>query len=78
MPIQDSGWYVRIKYTVRIVDGPVLKGLNEPEILDFVTGYRQVIPGLENRLDRTFDRRDIVLYSACGRGFWTETSRAGI
>ena len=50
MPIQDLGWYVRIKYRVQIVDGPVLKGLNEPEIMDFVTGYRQVIPGLENRL----------------------------
>ncbi len=50
MAIQDSGWYVKIKYRVRVVDGPVLKGLNQPEIMDFVTGYRQVIPGLENRL----------------------------
>jgi FKBP-type peptidyl-prolyl cis-trans isomerase 2 len=50
MLVQDSGWYVRIKYKVRIVDGPVLKGLNQPELMDFVTGYRQVIPGLEKRL----------------------------
>lgn len=46
----DTGWYVRIKYKVRVVDGPILKGAAEPEIMDFVTGYRQVIPGLENRL----------------------------
>jgi FKBP-type peptidyl-prolyl cis-trans isomerase 2 len=50
MRIQDSGWYVKIKYRVRIVGGPVLKGLTQPEIMDFVTGYRQVIPGLEKRL----------------------------
>ncbi len=50
MRVQDSGWYVKIKYRVRIVDGPVLKGINQPEIMDFVTGYRQVIPGLEKRL----------------------------
>ncbi len=48
--VQHSGSYVKIKHKVRIVDGPVLKGLNQPEIMDFVTGYRQVIPGLEKRL----------------------------
>jgi FKBP-type peptidyl-prolyl cis-trans isomerase SlyD len=35
---------------VRVVDGPVLKGAGDPEIMDFVTGYRHVVPGLERRL----------------------------
>ncbi len=42
--------YVKIQYRVRVVDGPVIKGAREPEVMDFVTGYRQVVPGLENRL----------------------------
>lgn len=48
--IEDSGGYVKISYTVKIADGPVLKGAGAPEIMDFVTGYRQVVPGLEKRL----------------------------
>jgi FKBP-type peptidyl-prolyl cis-trans isomerase SlyD len=48
--VVDTGSYVQIKYKVRIVDGPLLKGAAEPAIMDFVTGYRQVIPGLEKRL----------------------------
>lgn len=48
--IQDSGSYVKIRYRVRIVGGPVLKGSPELEIMDFVTGYGHVIPGLEKRL----------------------------
>ncbi len=48
--IQDSGSYVKIRYRVKIVGGPVLKGVPEPETMDFVTGYRHVIPGLEKRL----------------------------
>ncbi len=48
--VADSGWYVRIKYSVRVVDGPILKGDATPAMLDFVTGYGQVIPGLERRL----------------------------
>jgi len=48
--IQDSGGFVKISYTVKIADGPVLKGAGDPEIMDFVTGYRQVVPGLEKRL----------------------------
>ncbi|MCA1959477.1 MAG: FKBP-type peptidyl-prolyl cis-trans isomerase, partial [Desulfomonile sp.] len=42
--------YVKIRYRVQVVDGPVLKGAMEPEIMDFVTGYLHVIPGLEKRL----------------------------
>ena len=48
--IEDSKFYVKIKYMVRVANGPVLKGAGEPEIMDFVTGYRQVVPGLETRL----------------------------
>ncbi|MGC8605100.1 MAG: FKBP-type peptidyl-prolyl cis-trans isomerase [Desulfomonilaceae bacterium] len=48
--IQDSGSYVKIRYRVRIVGGPILKGGSELEIMDFVTGYGHVIPGLEKRL----------------------------
>ncbi|MFZ5864269.1 MAG: FKBP-type peptidyl-prolyl cis-trans isomerase [Thermodesulfobacteriota bacterium] len=48
--IVESKCYVKIKYTVRIQDGPVLKGGTTPEIMDFVTGFRHVVPGLEQRL----------------------------
>lgn len=48
--IMDSMTYVKISYTVRIADGPLLKGGSTPEIMDFVTGYLQVVPGLEKRL----------------------------
>jgi FKBP-type peptidyl-prolyl cis-trans isomerase 2 len=42
--------YVKIQYRVRVPDGPVLKGGTQPEIMDFVTGFMQVVPGLESRL----------------------------
>jgi FKBP-type peptidyl-prolyl cis-trans isomerase 2 len=48
--IGDATSYVKISYRVKIADGPVLKGSSEPAIMDFVTGYLQVIPGLEKRL----------------------------
>ncbi|MHB8205472.1 MAG: hypothetical protein ACYDHG_17455, partial [Desulfomonilaceae bacterium] len=48
--IQDSGSYVKIRYRVKIVGGPCLKGASELETMDFVTGYAHVIPGLEKRL----------------------------
>jgi FKBP-type peptidyl-prolyl cis-trans isomerase SlyD len=48
--IADSKSYVKIKYTVRIPHGPVLKGGTTPESMDFVTGFRHVVPGLEQRL----------------------------
>lgn len=46
----ENKCYVKIRYSVRVVDGPVLKGGSEPETMDFVTGYLHVIPGLEKRL----------------------------
>lgn len=48
--ITDHKSYVKIRYKVQIVDGPVLKGAVEPEVMDFVTGFMHVIPGLEKRL----------------------------
>jgi FKBP-type peptidyl-prolyl cis-trans isomerase SlyD len=48
--IQDSSGYVKISYMVKVAGGRVLKGAGQPEIMDFVTGYRQVVPGLEKRL----------------------------
>jgi FKBP-type peptidyl-prolyl cis-trans isomerase SlyD len=48
--IEPSSSYVRIAYSVRIAGGQILKGASEPAAMDFVTGYRQVVPGLERRL----------------------------
>ncbi len=48
--ITDRSGYVKIGYTVRVVNGPVLKGAGEREVMDFVTGYAHVVPGLEQRL----------------------------
>jgi len=48
--IENSKSYVKIKYMVRVANGPILKGAHQPEIMEFVTGYRQVVPGLEKRL----------------------------
>jgi FKBP-type peptidyl-prolyl cis-trans isomerase SlyD len=48
--IQGKGSFVRISYSVRAGKGPILKGADKPEILEFVTGYMQVVPGLEKRL----------------------------
>ncbi len=42
--------YVKIKYRVQVEGGPVLKGGEVPETMDFVTGYLHVVPGLEKRL----------------------------
>jgi FKBP-type peptidyl-prolyl cis-trans isomerase SlyD len=48
--IESKGSYVNIKYSVRVAHGQILKGAEEPEIMDFVTGYLQVVPGLEKNL----------------------------
>jgi FKBP-type peptidyl-prolyl cis-trans isomerase SlyD len=48
--VADTSSYVKLRYRVRVLDGPVLKGAGELEEMDFVTGYRHVIPGLEKRL----------------------------
>lgn len=48
--ISERSSFVKIRYRVRIPDGLVLKGAQDPELMDFVTGYSQVVPGLERRL----------------------------
>ncbi len=48
--VTDSKSYVKIRYHCRVENGPILKGGEQPEEMDFVTGYGQVIPGLERRL----------------------------
>ncbi len=48
--IAASSCYIKIRYSVRVVGGPVLKGAQGPELMDFVTGYGHVISGLEKRL----------------------------
>lgn len=48
--ISNANSYVKIRYKVSVVNGPILKGAAEPEEMDFVTGYSHVIPGLERRL----------------------------
>lgn len=48
--IAEESSYVKIHYKTRIPGGAVLKGAGTPEVMDFVTGYLQVIPGLEKRL----------------------------
>jgi len=50
--IEKIGTYVRIKYTVWLESGEILKGdpTDNLEYLDFITGFNQVLPGLENRI----------------------------
>jgi FKBP-type peptidyl-prolyl cis-trans isomerase SlyD len=48
--IEEKSTFVQIKYRVRILNGRILKGAAEPELMDFITGYAQVVPGLEKRL----------------------------
>jgi FKBP-type peptidyl-prolyl cis-trans isomerase SlyD len=50
--IQPENSYVVIKYTVKLEDGEIVKGDPEEGMahMEFVTGYNQVIPGLERRL----------------------------
>jgi FKBP-type peptidyl-prolyl cis-trans isomerase SlyD len=50
--IQPENSYVVIKYTVKLEDGEIVKGDPEEGLahMEFVTGYNQVILGLERRL----------------------------
>ena len=52
MKVQAENSYVVVKYTVRLEDGEIVKGDPEKNLahMEFVTGYNQVIPGLERRL----------------------------
>ena len=50
--IRDLGSYVRIRYTVSLESGEIIKGdpADSLEYMDFVTGFNQVLPGLERRV----------------------------
>ena len=52
MTIQPENSYVIIKYTVRLENGEIIKGDPKQGLahMEFVTGYNQVIPGLERRV----------------------------
>jgi len=52
MKVQSENSYVALKYTVRLEDGEIVKGDPKKGLahMEFVTGYNQVIPGLERRL----------------------------
>ncbi len=42
--------FVILEYRVRLADGSYVKGENGPVSLNFVAGYEQVLPALEQRL----------------------------
>jgi FKBP-type peptidyl-prolyl cis-trans isomerase SlyD len=50
--IQNENSYVSVKYTVKLENGDIIKGNPQEGLahMEFVTGYNQVIPGLERRL----------------------------
>jgi FKBP-type peptidyl-prolyl cis-trans isomerase SlyD len=50
--IQSENTYVILKYTVKLENGEIVKGDPAKGLahMEFVTGYNQVIPGLERRL----------------------------
>ena len=52
MTIQSENSYVILKYTVTLENGEIVKGDPEQGLahMEFVTGYNQVIPGLERRV----------------------------
>ena len=52
MTIQSENSFVILKYTVKLEDGEIIKGDPEQGLahMEFVTGYNQVIPGLERRV----------------------------
>lgn len=52
MTIKPENSYVVLHYTVKLENGEILKGDPEQGLahMEFVTGYNQVIPGLERRV----------------------------
>ena len=68
--IQDSGSYVKIRYRVRIVGGPSLKGASELETMDFVTGYASCNPWFGKETCWRNERSEVDFRCACGRRVW--------
>jgi len=52
MKISEAGTYVRLRYTVCLETGEIIKGHPHEGLasMDFITGFDQVLPGLEKRL----------------------------
>lgn len=52
MRIGKLGTYVKIKYTVHLESGEILKGDPQDSLayMEFITGFDQILPGLEKRL----------------------------
>ena len=52
MRINEAGTYVRLRYTVCLETGEIIKGNPHEGLayMDFITGFDQVLPGLEKRL----------------------------
>jgi FKBP-type peptidyl-prolyl cis-trans isomerase 2 len=48
--IEPEKTFVKLQYKVEIPGVRILKGAEAPEVMEFVTGYSHVIPGLEQRL----------------------------
>jgi FKBP-type peptidyl-prolyl cis-trans isomerase SlyD len=63
MMIKEIGSYVRMKYTVSLESGEIIKGdpAESLEYMDFVTGFEQVLPGLERRLLGLNEGDDVTL-----------------
>lgn len=63
MRINKLGTYVRIRYTVSLASGEIIRG--DPhdglEYMDFFTGFEQALPGLEKRLIGLQQGDDIML-----------------
>ena len=74
MEIQNENSYVTIKYTVKLEDGEIIKGNPQEGLahMEFVTGYNQVLVGLERRLIgmSTGDRGEIAVPPEEGFGLY--------
>lgn len=61
--ITKVGTYVRIRYTLKLESGEIVKG--DPndglEYMDFITGFSQILPGLERRLIGLVQGERVVL-----------------
>jgi FKBP-type peptidyl-prolyl cis-trans isomerase SlyD len=69
--IKEIGSYVRIKYTVSLESGEIIKGdpAESLEYMDFVTGFEQVLPGLERRLIGLKEGDEVTLEIPPEEGF---------
>jgi FKBP-type peptidyl-prolyl cis-trans isomerase SlyD len=71
--IQSENSYVVLKYTVKLENGEIIKGDPEEGLahMEFVTGYNQVIPGLERRVIGLFQGDEAEITVNPDEGFGT-------